>query len=98
MAVLSADYREGNFFAGLSTKWVDDRFVDLANTWTAESYYDADLYAGVSGSALSDDLSNVEFRLTVNNLFDGDWLGGISGGGAWISAPRTVVFTVTADF
>jgi hypothetical protein len=34
----------------------------------------------------------------VNNLFDGDWLGGISGGGAWISAPRTVVFTVTADF
>ncbi|MFT5776544.1 TonB-dependent receptor domain-containing protein, partial [Hyphomonas sp.] len=98
MAVLSADYREGNFFAGLSTKWVDDRFVDLANTWTAESYYDADLYAGVSGSALSDDLSNVEFRLTVNNLFDGDWLGGISGGGAWVSAPRTVVFTVTADF
>ena len=98
MAVLSADYREGNFYAGLSTKWVDDRFVDLANSWTAESYYDADLYAGVSGSALSDDLSNVDFRLTVNNLFDGDWLGGISGGGAWISAPRTVVFTVTADF
>jgi iron complex outermembrane recepter protein len=98
MAVLSADYTEGNFFAGLSTKWVDDRFVDIGNTWTAEGYYDADLYAGISGAAISDDLSNLEFRLTVNNLFDGDWLAGISGGGAWISAPRTVVFTMTADF
>ena len=98
MAVVSADYTDGNFFAGLSTKWVDDRFVDVGNTWTAEGYYDADLYAGISGEAISDDLSNLDFRLTVNNLFDGDWLAGISGGGAWISAPRTVVFTVTADF
>ena len=98
MFVISADYTEGNFFAGLSTKWVDDRFVNLSNTWTAESYYDADLYAGISGSALSEDLSNVEFRLNVNNLFDNDWLAGISGNGAWISAPRTVMFTATADF
>ena len=98
MFVLSADYTQGNFNAGLSTKWVDDRFVNLSNTWVADSHYEADLYAGVSGSAISDDLSNVDFRLTVNNLFDQDYLAGISGNGAWISAPRTVVFTVTADF
>lgn len=98
MFVLSADYQQNNFFAGLSGKWVDDRFVDLANTWTADGYMEADLYAGVYGDMLSDSLSNVEFRMTVNNLFDENYLAGISGGGAWISAPRTVVFTVTADF
>lgn len=98
MFVLSADYVQGNFFAGASTKWVDDRFVDLSNTWTAEAYYDADLYVGVYGEALSEQLSNVEFRINVNNVFDSDWLAGISGQGAWISAPRTVVFSTTADF
>ena len=98
MFVLSADWTEGNFYGGLSGKWVGDRYVDLANTWVADSYFDTDLYVGVSGEALSDDLSNIDFRLTVNNLFDEDWISGISGGGAWISAPRTAVFTVTADF
>ncbi len=98
MYVVSLDYVEGNFAAGISTKYVGDRFVDLANTWTAEGYYDTDLYASVSGSAISDELENLEFRLTVNNLFDQDWISGISGGGAWISAPRTAVLTVTADF
>ncbi len=98
MFVISADYSAGNFFGGISTKWVDERFVNLSNTWAADSYYDTDLYVGVFGEAISDDLSNLEFRLTVNNLFDDDWLSGISGNGAWISAPRTVVFTATADF
>ena len=98
MFVLSADWVDGNFYGGLSGKWVGDRYVDLANTWVADSYFDTDLYVGVNGEALSDDLSNIDFRLTVNNLFDEDWITGISGGGAWISAPRTAVFTVTADF
>ncbi|MEZ6002267.1 TonB-dependent receptor domain-containing protein [Hyphomonas sp.] len=98
MFVISADYQQDNFFGGLSTKWVDDRFVDLGNTWTADSYAQADLYVGVHGEQLSEDLANVDFRLTVNNLFDESYLAGISGGGAWISAPRTVVFTATADF
>tara|TARA_R110002020_G_scaffold309301_2_gene525229 strand:- start:51945 stop:54374 length:2430 start_codon:yes stop_codon:yes gene_type:complete len=98
MFVLSADYTQGNFDAGLSAKWVDDRFVNLSNTWVADSHYEADLYAGVSGSAISEELTNVDFRLTINNLFDQNYLAGISGNGAWISAPRTVVFTVTADF
>lgn len=98
MFVVSADYSAGNFFGGISTKWVDERFVNLSNTWAADSYYDADLYVGVFGEAISDDLSNLEFRLTVNNLLDDDWISGISGNGAWISSPRTVVFTATADF
>ena len=96
--MISADYSQDNFFAGASTKWVDDRFVNLANTWEAEGYYDTDLYVGVFGDAISEDLSNVDFRITVNNVFDEDWLSGISGNGAWVSAPRTVVFSATADF
>ena len=96
--VVSADLTQDNFYGGLSIKWVDDRFVDLANSWTAEAYYDADLYIGVSGDTISEELSNLDFRITVNNLFDEDWISGISGNGAWISPPRTTVFTVTADF
>ncbi len=98
MYVVSLDYVEGNFGAGVSTKYVGDRFVDLGNSWVADGYYDSDLYASVSGAAISDQLDNLEFRLTVNNLFDRDWISGISGGGAWISAPRTTVLTVIADF
>jgi outer membrane receptor for monomeric catechols len=98
MFVLSADFTKGNFYGGASAKWVGDRFVNLSNTWTADSYVDTDLYLGVSGSALSEDLSNIDFRLTINNVFDQDWLAGISGNAAWISAPRTVALTVTADF
>jgi outer membrane receptor for Fe3+-dicitrate len=98
MFVLSADFAEGNFYGGASMKWVGDRFVDLANTWTAEAYSDTDLYLGVSGEAISDDFANIDLRLTVNNLFDQDWISGISGNAVWISAPRTVALTVTADF
>ena len=98
MGVVSLDWMDGPFTAGFSAKWVDDRFVNRANTWVADSYTEADLYLGASGEVLSSDLSNIDFRLTVNNVFDGDWLAGISGEGAWLSAPRTVVFTATADF
>jgi outer membrane receptor for Fe3+-dicitrate len=98
MFVFSADFIEGNFYGGASVKWVGDRYVDLANTWVADAYYDTDLYLGVSGEAISESLSNIDLRLTVNNVFDQDWISGISGNAAWISAPRTVALTVTADF
>ena len=98
MAVASIDWAHNAVYGGFSVKWVDDRYVDIGNTWVADSYTDADLYLGASGEVLSGDLSGIDLRMTVNNVFDGDWLAGISGGGAWLSAPRTVVFTVTADF
>lgn len=46
----------------------------------------------------SDWLKALDFTFTVTNLTDQDYLGGISGGAAWIGAPRTMVFTATADF
>lgn len=98
MFVLSADFSKGNMYGGASVKWVDERFVNLSNTWTADAYSDADLYIGASGELLSASLSNIDLRLTVNNLFDQDWISGISGNAVWVSAPRTFALTVTADF
>ncbi len=64
-----------------------------------DAYTLADLYVGVSGEAISDDLSNLDLRLTVNNLTDESYLGTHAfNSGAWLGAPRTVVFTMTADF
>lgn len=98
MFVLSADVSKGSLYGGASVKWVDERFVNLSNTWTADAYYDADLYIGVSGDMISESLSNLDLRLTVNNLFDQDWISGISGNAVWVSAPRTFALTATIDF
>lgn len=98
MFAVGADYNSGPFRVGMSGKYTGDRFVDVANTFEAKGYFLADAYVGVRGEAVSDMFTGVDLSLVVNNLFDEDYLGGISGGGAWIGAPRTVVFTATLDF
>ena len=98
MAVASLDWMHGPYRAGISAKYTDERFVDAANSWAVDDYILADFYVGVSGDGVSDLLRGLDFSLTVNNLFDESYLGGITGGGAFIGAPRTTVFTVTADF
>jgi len=52
----------------------------------------------VRGEAISETLEALDLSLVVNNLFDESYIGGISSNAAWIGAPRTVVFTLTADF
>ncbi len=47
MAVLSADWNKENYIAGVSTKWVDERFINAANTQVADAYLVTDFYAGV---------------------------------------------------
>lgn len=96
--VVSADWNNDVYRAGLSAKFVDDRFIDRSNTSVAESYTTADAYFGVSGGVLSDALEGVDFSVVVNNLLDESYLGGISGFGAWIGAPRTAVLSISADF
>jgi outer membrane receptor for monomeric catechols len=98
MWVLSADWTRNQYFAGLSTKYVGDRFIDRSNTLPTDAYTVSDLYLGVDGEAVSDLLQGFEFRLVVNNLLDESYLGGISGFGAWIGAPRTASFAMTVDF
>lgn len=96
--VASLDWQSGPYRAGVSTKFTGDRPVTLDNSWVAESNVITDLYVGVSGEAISDSFKNIDMSLVINNLTDEDFLGGIAGQGAWIGAPRTVVFTLTADF
>ena len=98
MWVLSGSYTYGPVTLGVTGKYTGDRFVNPDNSWTAENYFLTDLNISVKGEALSDSLQALDFTLTVNNLTDENYLGGISGGYAWIGAPRTMVFTATADF
>ncbi|MCB2074141.1 MAG: TonB-dependent receptor [Novosphingobium sp.] len=98
MFALSADFERGPFRFGISGKYTGKRYVDIANSWQTDSYFLTDAYVGVRGDDISEMLEGLDFSLVVNNLTDESYLGGISGGGAWIGAPRTLVFTVTADF
>lgn len=98
MWVVSLDWNRGHYFAGLSTKYVGDRYVDRGNSWKAEAYTVADLYMNVRGDVVADFLQGFDFGFVVNNVFDESYLGGISGGGAWIGSPRTAAFTATVDF
>ncbi|MFC6632104.1 TonB-dependent receptor domain-containing protein [Microbulbifer taiwanensis] len=98
LAVVGLDWTSERFYGGLSAKFTGDRSVNLANTWTAESYVVADAYLGVNLSSASDYLSNVNLNLVVNNLFDEEYLGTVVAGGAWIGAPRTTSLSATVDF
>lgn len=96
--VVSADWNNDIYRTGLSIKYVDDRFIDRANSSVAESYTTSDFYFGVTGAVFSESLDAMDFSVVVNNLFDESYLGGISGFGAWIGAPRTAVLSISADF
>ncbi|NCP63784.1 MAG: TonB-dependent receptor [Paraglaciecola sp.] len=98
MWVVSADWQKENYFAGLSSKWVDERFIDAANTQIAPDYLITDLYAGVSVSKPAQGIESVELRFTVNNMFDESYLGGIAGQAAWIGAPRTAAMNLMIKF
>ncbi|WP_158970571.1 TonB-dependent receptor [Paraglaciecola sp. L3A3] len=98
MAVVSLDWEKDTRFAGLSTKWVDDRYIDAANEQIADAYLVTDLYAGVAVQSPVKGIQGLEIRLTVNNMFDKSYLGGIAGQSAWIGAPRTAAINVTAQF
>lgn len=99
MAVVSVDWSKESRFAGLSTKWVDDRFIDASNTQVADAYVISDLYAGVAVESPVAGIQALELRFTLNNLFDKSYLGGIAGGwGAWIGAPRTAAMNLMFKF
>lgn len=98
MLVISADWVKDNYFAGLSGKWVSERYMDAANKVEADAYTVADFYAGVSLDTPFSGLESMELRFTINNLTDESYLGGITASGAWIGAPRTAAFNLSATF
>ena len=97
MWVLSLDWTRDSYFAGVSSKYVAERFVGRANAQSTPDYTVTDAYLGFNGEAVSDLLQGFEFRFIINNATDESYLGGISGFGAWIGAPRTASFSMTVD-
>ncbi len=65
MWVASLDWTRDQYFAGLSTKFVGDRFMDRANAVVAEEYTVSDLYVGIDGDSISEALKSFEFRFVV---------------------------------
>ena len=97
MYVASIDWRKGPFNAGISSKFTDNRFVNVSNTWKADAYTTTDVYMNYTPKDLPGVMRGMAFNLVINNLTDESYLGGISGGGAWIGAPRTIALSVTLD-
>nr|WP_241737441.1 TonB-dependent receptor [Neptunicella marina] len=98
MAVVSVDYTHGNYFAGSSTKWVDDRYIDAANTQIAPGYVVTDFYAGVAVESPVQGIESINVRMTINNMFDKSYLGGIAGQAAWIGSPRSAALNLSMSF
>jgi outer membrane receptor protein involved in Fe transport len=97
-ANLSLDWNYQAYRAGVTARWVDERYLDVANTQELDAYTVVDLYVGVAGEDISDTLKGLDFSFLVNNLTDEEYLGGTSGGSAWIGPNRTASITITADF
>jgi outer membrane receptor protein involved in Fe transport len=98
MGVVSIDWVRGNHSAGLSTKYVGERWMNQANTAAVESYTVSDFYFGTSIDDLGSSIESIDINFTINNLFDESYLGTIATNAAWIGAPRTVALNIKAAF
>ncbi|WJG11228.1 TonB-dependent receptor [Aliiglaciecola sp. LCG003] len=114
MAVISVDWQKDNYTAGLSTKYVGERTLNVFENETVlvgenanstvlvnsevDSYIVSDLYVGALFDDLGESVESIEIRFTVNNLFDESYLGTIAPGAAWIGAPRTAALNLKAAF
>ncbi|MCO1335144.1 TonB-dependent receptor [Microbulbifer sp. OS29] len=96
--VIGLDWHSEMFYGGISSKFTGDRYIDLENSWKADSFVVTDAYLGVNLADMNPALRGININLVVNNLLDEDYLGTIVSGGAWIGAPRTVSFSATVDF
>ena len=98
LLVVSVDWAKENYFAGLSGKYVGERYMDALNTQRVDDYTTYDFYAGVSLSAPVEGIQQMDLRVTVNNITDESYIGGISGQAGWIGAPRTAAVNLKLAF
>lgn len=97
MAVVSLSYDNQDYFAGISTKYVGNRFMDQQNVQNVDSYMVSDFYLGARKFDIGA-FENVEFRFTINNLFNERYLGTLAPGAGWIAAPRTAALNARFVF
>ncbi|MFN3522774.1 MAG: TonB-dependent receptor domain-containing protein [Phenylobacterium sp.] len=98
MLVSSLDWRGDIWKAGVSAKYIGERFLDKAGAVEADSVTLTNAYVGVAAEAITPLLKGFDLTLTVNNLTDESYLAGADGSTAFIGAPRTVTISLTADF
>ncbi|MDV6328963.1 TonB-dependent receptor [Idiomarina sp. Sol25] len=99
MAVVSFDYTKEDFYAGLSTKYVGERYLDQANTQETDSYVVSDFYIGKTLYSDNDGaIDSLELSFTINNVFDEEYLGTIAPENGWIGAPRTAALNAKLIF
>lgn len=98
MGVVSIDWTRGNHSAGLSTKYVGERWLNQDNSAAVEAYTISDFYFGTSIGDLGNSVESIDINFTINNLFDKNYLGTIATNAAWIGAPRTAAISVKAVF
>jgi iron complex outermembrane receptor protein len=98
MWVASGSYSSGPVTFGITGKYTGNRAVNVSNEWVADNFFITDFNLSLRGEALSELLEQVTLSLNVTNVTDESYLGGIAGNAAWLGAPRTAIFSVTADF
>ncbi|ASG66412.1 TonB-dependent receptor [Idiomarina piscisalsi] len=98
MAAISFDYKSDGYFAGFSTKYVGERYMDQTNTQVVDSYTTSDFYLGTAVYNVGNAIDSMELRFTINNVFDERYLGTIAPGAAWIGAPRVAALNAKFTF
>jgi iron complex outermembrane receptor protein len=103
MLALAANYHSGGMRAGLSAKYVGDRYGNLANSERLPSYVTADAYVGYHlDFGAQQAIKSADIGLTVTNLLNRRYLGTVDSAGTpgyyFIAPPRTTIFTVSANF
>lgn len=98
MLVVSADYSNDMFSAGVSAKQTGDRAVNTTNTWYADSYVLVDAYLSIRGESIASSLAGLTIDAQVKNLADEEYISVISSNAGWLGAPRTATIGFTYDF
>jgi len=71
-----------------SLRYVDEKFIDNANTLKLDDYVVVDMKYTVGLQALFPNVKGVEFTLAINNLFDAEYAEyGESNGGSYVPVP-----------
>lgn len=95
---LAADYYAQNYSSGISLRHVGDRFINFENSATAPSYEVVDAYIGVEVDTFTSAVPSVQLRLNVNNLFNDNYIAAIGSNSVYPGSPRTITFSISADF
>ncbi|MNV03843.1 Ferrichrome-iron receptor precursor [compost metagenome] len=96
--VVSADWQGERWNAGISGRYLGERYLDAANANKLPSATVFNANIGLDLQGLSPRLKGVGASLVVSNLTDRKYLAGVDGSdAAFIGAPRTVGVSVRVD-